>query len=192
MRLAASALAWFPHMRIPAVPWPRSFWHTSFIVRRMSLPLRANLPLSIMPKSCAASQLRLPCLLLISACFLQSSPMNVPRKPIDKPSPCYTAVQNRKAYIDRKSTRLNSSHLGISYAVFCLKNILCLEHMPWESYAAFISFARFPDFMSFPDVERWLHTADYQPFPVEIHSLFYHDSPAKGTKHLPPPLPLPI
>src|SRR5471030_3460979 len=24
--------------------------------------------------------------------------------------------------IDRKSTRLNSSHLGISYAVFCLKN----------------------------------------------------------------------
>src|SRR5262245_4984866 len=25
------------------------------------------------------------------------------------------------AFIDRKSTRLNSSHLGISYAVFCLK-----------------------------------------------------------------------
>src|SRR5436853_1756489 len=25
------------------------------------------------------------------------------------------------AYQDRKSTRLNSSHLGISYAVFCLK-----------------------------------------------------------------------
>src|SRR5437899_4031934 len=24
-------------------------------------------------------------------------------------------------YADRKSTRLNSSHLGISYAVFCLK-----------------------------------------------------------------------
>src|SRR5437899_7066116 len=28
----------------------------------------------------------------------------------------------RDAYVrDRKSTRLNSSHLGISYAVFCLK-----------------------------------------------------------------------
>src|SRR5262245_63298965 len=26
-----------------------------------------------------------------------------------------------RAVIDRKSTRLNSSHLGISYAVFCLK-----------------------------------------------------------------------
>src|SRR5262245_30951770 len=29
---------------------------------------------------------------------------------------------NRESiYVDRKSTRLNSSHLGISYAVFCLK-----------------------------------------------------------------------
>src|SRR5262245_64943987 len=27
----------------------------------------------------------------------------------------------RKQELDRKSTRLNSSHLGISYAVFCLK-----------------------------------------------------------------------
>src|SRR5262245_65362772 len=26
-----------------------------------------------------------------------------------------------RSYSDRKSTRLNSSHLGISYAVFCLK-----------------------------------------------------------------------
>src|ERR1035441_10870243 len=28
---------------------------------------------------------------------------------------------DRHIEIDRKSTRLNSSHLGISYAVFCLK-----------------------------------------------------------------------
>src|SRR5947199_7607840 len=27
----------------------------------------------------------------------------------------------RRSHSDRKSTRLNSSHLGISYAVFCLK-----------------------------------------------------------------------
>src|SRR3712207_7617336 len=27
----------------------------------------------------------------------------------------------RHAYVDRKSTRLNSSHANISYAVFCLK-----------------------------------------------------------------------
>src|SRR5437899_12975514 len=31
------------------------------------------------------------------------------------------AVQHTKVPQDRKSTRLNSSHLGISYAVFCLK-----------------------------------------------------------------------
>src|SRR5205814_10004175 len=29
--------------------------------------------------------------------------------------------QSPKRFQDRKSTRLNSSHLGISYAVFCLK-----------------------------------------------------------------------
>src|SRR5205814_9217907 len=29
--------------------------------------------------------------------------------------------ERRHAMADRKSTRLNSSHLGISYAVFCLK-----------------------------------------------------------------------
>src|ERR1035441_10911612 len=34
---------------------------------------------------------------------------------------------------DRKSTRLNSSHLGISYAVFCLKkkkNVLLMHIVP--------------------------------------------------------------
>src|SRR2546428_8787245 len=40
----------------------------------------------------------------------------------------------RKAYADRKSTRLNSSHDQISYAVFCLKkkkkNNYVTRHMP--------------------------------------------------------------
>src|SRR5258705_9317800 len=35
-------------------------------------------------------------------------------------SPCPSGLTGR-APEDRKSTRLNSSHLGISYAVFCLK-----------------------------------------------------------------------
>src|ERR1035438_8161280 len=30
-------------------------------------------------------------------------------------------THQKSAWVDRKSTRLNSSHLGISYAVFCLK-----------------------------------------------------------------------
>src|SRR5437762_8801609 len=33
----------------------------------------------------------------------------------------YTAYQERSHSLDRKSTRLNSSHRCISYAVFCLK-----------------------------------------------------------------------
>src|ERR1035438_3910023 len=35
--------------------------------------------------------------------------------------PPQRAKPTRSCRIDRKSTRLNSSHLGISYAVFCLK-----------------------------------------------------------------------
>src|SRR2546430_7157605 len=35
------------------------------------------------------------------------------------PNPSSPSMKNRK---DRKSTRLNSSHSQISYAVFCLKN----------------------------------------------------------------------
>src|ERR1039457_7556025 len=35
-------------------------------------------------------------------------------------------LNTHSRYSDRKSTRLNSSHLVISYAVFCLKKILCM------------------------------------------------------------------
>src|SRR5258705_9348451 len=43
---------------------------------------------------------------------------SIGRHPITKvPEP----IRNRAGGTDRKSTRLNSSHLGISYAVFCLK-----------------------------------------------------------------------
>src|SRR5205814_9532524 len=38
----------------------------------------------------------------------------------DAPPPP-AALGTMKPPLDRKSTRLNSSHLGISYAVFCLK-----------------------------------------------------------------------
>src|SRR5699024_12745662 len=34
---------------------------------------------------------------------------------------CLAAPEKRGGYLDRKSTRLNSSHVSISYAVFCLK-----------------------------------------------------------------------
>src|SRR3712207_6895784 len=40
-------------------------------------------------------------------------------------------------HLDRKSTRLNSSHANISYAVFCLKKKINSTH-PNTSYAIFI------------------------------------------------------
>src|SRR5436853_7591924 len=39
------------------------------------------------------------------------------RQPLAEPLP----FPRSAGLLDRKSTRLNSSHLGISYAVFCLK-----------------------------------------------------------------------
>src|SRR5258705_8567740 len=38
---------------------------------------------------------------------------------------------------DRKSTRLNSSHLGISYAVFCLKKKIPMPVFGLTTYATF-------------------------------------------------------
>src|SRR5436853_5784247 len=40
--------------------------------------------------------------------------------------------------LDRKSTRLNSSHLGISYAVFCLKKKN--KQSQWRDYKRFDKF----------------------------------------------------
>src|SRR2546426_4120589 len=48
-------------------------------------------------------------------------------------TPSQFGGQTVTVYIDRKSTRLNSSHLVISYAVFCLKKKKprsCLESTP--------------------------------------------------------------
>src|SRR5262245_64436716 len=54
-----------------------------------------------------------------SACPYRSSPPG-----IDIASPATSRTMWARDFAsvgDRKSTRLNSSHLGISYAVFCLK-----------------------------------------------------------------------
>src|SRR3712207_7025368 len=43
---------------------------------------------------------------------------------------CYVFCAGRRdaAFVDRKSTRLNSSHANISYAVFCLKKKKTKKH----------------------------------------------------------------
>src|SRR5207245_10346561 len=65
--------------------------------------------------------------------LLDNAPLNItpegnPRKElarwmISHPYFAEAAVNRMWGYLDRKSTRLNSSHGSISYAVFCLKNI---------------------------------------------------------------------
>src|SRR5438128_7530725 len=52
-------------------------------------------------------------------CAANPSPVRPPRRGCSGPFPvCAPALRSRP---DRKSTRLNSSHGSISYAVFCLK-----------------------------------------------------------------------
>src|SRR5688572_31117326 len=53
--------------------------------------------------------------LLLNACQAGGSPVTVTAEPLG--AVCRISVFDR----DRKSTRLNSSHSQISYAVFCLK-----------------------------------------------------------------------
>src|SRR2546429_6344711 len=53
----------------------------------------------------------------------ENTPAAAPPIPLDKPAAKTTAGKSKEkpAQKDRKSTRLNSSHGYISYAVFCLK-----------------------------------------------------------------------
>src|SRR5437899_10010727 len=50
-----------------------------------------------------------------------------------KSSPSFTPYLSPPFRADRKSTRLNSSHLGISYAVFCLKKKINTQFLPIHS-----------------------------------------------------------
>src|SRR3712207_9284750 len=43
-------------------------------------------------------------------------------------------VNNDNEHVDRKSTRLNSSHANISYAVFCLKKKNSHAHLPYYAF----------------------------------------------------------
>src|SRR3712207_8115561 len=49
---------------------------------------------------------------------------------VDGVEPGFGAEQTLDAVVDRKSTRLNSSHANISYAVFCLKKKKNTKNIP--------------------------------------------------------------
>src|ERR1039458_2721297 len=94
--------------------------------------------------------------------------------------------------IDRKSTRLNSSHLGISYAVFCLKRKWIIKPsrpdrgLPWGSVLhssaprSACARVRVHGACSRPRVMRavgWLQSALYNDAATtEIYTLSLHDA----------------
>src|SRR2546429_6615807 len=58
--------------------------------------------------------------------------------PVEVQKPCFSncGYRMRRRFLDRKSTRLNSSHGYISYAVFCLKqNTHTLHHTVIHSWS---------------------------------------------------------
>src|SRR5947209_12536885 len=86
---------------------------------RSILLVRAPLPPGVSFESTAATELYTLSLhdaLPISPADEQAGGIPVERVPVAGADP-----RTRSTGIDRKSTRLNSSHANISYAVFCLK-----------------------------------------------------------------------
>src|ERR1035441_6314395 len=89
---------------------------------------------------------------------------------------CLQAGQEKS---DRKSTRLNSSHLGISYAVFCLKK---KQTQAWDLVAAGaiqiliahvdgeLRASRTPPASDLP------HSPTTCPFPAGITCFFFNDT----------------
>src|SRR5436853_3169804 len=64
---------------------------------------------------------------------LHAAPVLTLRQAIGSLSLALWDEQSRKL-VDRKSTRLNSSHLGISYAVFCLKKKKKKKNIKQDTY----------------------------------------------------------
>src|SRR5690606_42103775 len=60
-------------------------------------------------------------LILISSCSFRVQPENLTQRHSPIKSSYLPLANTESLSIDRKSTRLNSSHVKISYAVFCLK-----------------------------------------------------------------------
>src|SRR3712207_7492892 len=103
----------------------------------------------------------------------------------DKPfagNPAGVCVMEAQREEDRKSTRLNSSHVNISYAVFCLKKKIITITFPASSslYIPFHSILRYPYPFSLPlafllsySPSAYISTSSSSD-PSHLHSLPYH------------------
>src|ERR1035441_10895592 len=77
---------------------------------------------------------------------------------------------------DRKSTRLNSSHLGISYAVFCLKKKSIGRALAWYDSLVYGYFAVTISHLFFPTVDQTLSFFFNDTATTEIYTLSLHDA----------------
>src|SRR6202046_5689858 len=75
------------------------------------------------------------------------------------------------SFSDRKSTRLNSSHERISYAVFCLKKELSPVSSEYDWFLNELEIANFSDFWDQASLIFFIDTA-----PTEIYTLSQHDA----------------
>src|SRR5205814_6407519 len=100
----------------------------SFLPSVLRPPLLTLFPYTTLFRSLSNVAVLLMYLLCCAACWFlvqravraDGHPFNFPGMQI-VPALAIIAIIWILAHADRKSTRLNSSHLGISYAVFCLK-----------------------------------------------------------------------
>src|SRR5258705_6156391 len=65
--------------------------------------------------------------------FRSNASLELKMGPDARPGDLHNHFFNSAAFRDRKSTRLNSSHLGISYAVFCLKKKIYSQGDDWAA-----------------------------------------------------------
>src|SRR5205814_9854241 len=93
-----------------------------------SFPTRRSSDLGPHDSAGRMKQMRFPALIVIAAVLaggnaLADATTNAPDSKATSAPIALSKEVDEKAwsFSDRKSTRLNSSHLGISYAVFCLK-----------------------------------------------------------------------
>src|SRR3712207_7975190 len=103
---------------IPTIFYIFFFFNDTATTEIYTLSLHDALPISMGPLSLATPSLanKAACSTseLLESSFSILSP-SLPSCDQDMPP------EQSRAYSDRKSTRLNSSHANISYAVFCLK-----------------------------------------------------------------------
>src|SRR3712207_7150578 len=140
--------------RSPLFPYPPLF--RSPVGGRVEEPAVARLPLGVDQRRVADRDLRAD---------LAALPLVRPDR--------VPAEQEQVERRDRKSTRLNSSHANISYAVFCLKKKDDLDHAFGEVYKELGKQVRVPGFRPGKVPNRVLDPRSSEEHTSELQSRQY-------------------